>query len=72
MAITEKRTYIVEGMTCGHCKTAVIGEIERVDGIAGADVELETGRVTVRGERLSDEAVAQAVGEAGYRVVGPR
>lgn len=70
MAIAKERVYTVEGMTCGHCRTAVIEEVEQVDGVGDVDVELETGQVTVRGKRFGDAAVAQAVGEAGYRVVG--
>lgn len=72
MAITEERVYAVEGMTCGHCTAAVSEEVERVDGVAAVDAELDTGRLKVRGEQFSDAAVAQAVHEAGYRVVGSR
>ena len=72
METTDERVYTVQGMTCGHCRAAVIEEVEHVAGVARVEVELETGRVTVHGEHVSDEAVAQAVGEAGYHVAGSR
>jgi len=63
-------TYTVQGMTCGHCKASVIEEVSAVTGVTAVDVELESGRVTVTGEDVADEAVRAAVDEAGYEVVG--
>jgi copper chaperone len=63
--------YEVTGMTCGHCVSAVSEEIGRIDGVTGVDVELATGAVTVTSTAtLNDEAVREAVDEAGYEVVG--
>ncbi len=67
MAITE-RTYIVEGMSCDHCKLSVTEEVEEVRGVEAVEVDLPTQRLTVRGEDLEDDAVRAAVEEAGYRV----
>ena len=63
-----ERTYTVDGMSCGHCVAAVKGEVEAVDGVSAADVDLDTGRLVVRGERVEDDAVRAAVDEAGYEV----
>ncbi len=63
-----ERTYTVEGMTCEHCVRSVTEEVGAVEGVAGVDVDLPTGRVTVRGHAFSDAAVADAVDEAGYEV----
>ena len=67
-----ERTYSVKRMTCGHCGASVVEAVEQLHGTAGVEVELETGRLTVRGDGFSDEAVARAVEEAGYSVVGAR
>jgi copper chaperone len=64
------REYVVTGMTCGHCVMSVTEEVEQVPGVTGVDVDLATGRVVVRGDRFSDEAIREAVHEAGYEVVG--
>jgi copper chaperone len=58
------------GMSCDHCAASVREEVQQVDGIAALVVDLEAGRVTVRGRGFSDEAVRVAVGKAGYEVVG--
>ncbi len=63
--------FTVKGMTCGHCVQAVKGEVSKVDGVSGVDVELESGQMTVEGPRPVDcEAVRLAVEEAGYELAG--
>jgi copper chaperone CopZ len=64
------RTYTVEGMTCGHCVSAVTGEVAKVPGITDVRVDLDAGTVTVTGEPIDDAAVTAAVDEAGYAVAG--
>jgi copper chaperone len=60
----------VDGMTCGHCVSAVTKELEVVDGVHRISVELRTGEtseVTVLShEPLDEAAVRAAVTEAGY------
>lgn len=59
-------TYRVPGMSCAHCEHAVSSELQQVPGVESVDVELETKRVVVRGERLDDQALRAAIEEAGY------
>jgi copper chaperone len=61
-------TYQVTGMTCGHCVQAVTTEVSAIDGVTDVQVDLESGRVDVTGEGVTDEAVRAAVDEAGYAV----
>ena len=61
-----KRTYTVTGMTCGHCRNAVMQEVLQVPGVRAVDVDLDTRQLTVAGEDFDDTAVAAAVDEAGY------
>ena len=62
--------YTVRGMTCGHCASAVTEEVTKIQGVTDVDVDLASGRVTVRSSGpVTDEAVAAAVDEAGYEVV---
>jgi copper chaperone CopZ len=68
MGAGTEKLYVVDGMTCGHCRAAVLEEVGAVGGVAGVDVDLESGRMTVRGEDLDDAAIAAAVAEAGYAV----
>jgi copper chaperone CopZ len=66
-AQTEK-SYTVDGMTCGHCRAAVLEEVGAVSGVDAVEVDLESGRMAVRGGDLDDAAIAAAVLEAGYAV----
>ena len=64
------RAYVVDGMTCGHCVNAVTGEVTKLDGVTDVAVDLEAKTVTVSGEPIDDNAVREAIDEAGYTVVG--
>jgi len=59
-------TYTVAGMSCGHCKSAVEGEVGRVPGVESVEADLDSKLVLVRGEGLDDVALRAAIDEAGY------
>ncbi|MEA2248359.1 MAG: copper chaperone [Solirubrobacteraceae bacterium] len=63
-----EKTYTVAGMTCEHCVLSVREEVSEVAGVQDVNVDLASGRLTVRGADFSDAAVAAAVAEAGYEV----
>jgi len=67
MSTTPDKTYIVEGMTCGHCELSVREEVEELAGVESAQTDRTTGQLIVRGD-VDDEAVREAVETAGYRV----
>ena len=56
----------IEGMSCGHCVSAVKRALEAVAGVKQADVDLANGRATVQHEGAPIEALIQAVDEEGY------
>lgn len=64
------RVYEVPGISCGHCKAAIEREVGAVDGVAHVDVSVDDKTVTVEGG--TDEAIRQAIDEAGYDVAGVR
>jgi copper chaperone CopZ len=63
------RDYTISGMTCAHCVLSVREEVSEVAGVQDVEVDLASGRLTVTGESISDEAVKAAVADAGYEVV---
>lgn len=64
-----KRTYSVPGISCGHCKSAIEGEVADVPGVAIVVVDVDNRTVVVEGE-ASDESIRSAIGEAGYDIAG--
>ena len=69
----ETTALTVQGMTCGHCVSAVKEEIGAITGVTHVQVELVEGGdspVTVTSEsQLSREDLTAAVDEAGYTLV---
>lgn len=62
--------FIVTGMTCGHCVTAVAEEVSKIPHVAGVDVDLATSAVNVVStEPVAEAEVRAAVEEAGYTLV---
>ena len=62
------QTYSVEGMTCGHCELSVQEEISEIAGVTGVKADHASGNVEVTGEGYTDEQIAAAVEEAGYKL----
>lgn len=64
------QTFVVKGMTCGHCVGSVTDEVTKLPGVVDVQVELSTGEVTVESDAPLDMSdVDAAVDEAGYEVV---
>jgi len=68
MTKTERLTYSVPGVSCGHCRVAITTEVERLRGVTAVEVDLDAKRVQVTGEGLDDVAIRSAIDEAGYDV----
>ena len=66
----------VEGMTCGNCANHVTEEISALDGVSAVDVDLHAGGVSpvtvTSAAPLAEEALREAVDEAGYTVTAIR
>ena len=65
-----EKTLVIEGMMCPHCSGRVKEALEANDAIADAVVSHETGTAVVTlAAEISDEALAQIVVDAGYKVI---
>ena len=65
-----RRNYVVPGVTCGHCKSAIENEVGQVPGVDFVEVDIESTRVVIDGS-ASEEALLAAIAEAGYPEVHP-
>jgi copper chaperone len=65
-----ERTFNVPDMSCGHCKAAVEGELNKLSGVerANADVERGTVEVSYDESQVSTEQLKGTIEEAGYTV----
>ena len=67
-------TFKVTGMTCAHCVSAVTTELSALPGVTAVDVDLQGGAITpitvISNTELDPAAVAAAIDEAGYTLVG--
>lgn len=67
---TMEKKLTIEGMMCQHCVAHVTEALTKLDGVT-ATVDLETKTATVTGD-ATDEALKQAVANAGYTVTDIR
>jgi len=64
--MSETITYTVPAIHCGHCAASINEEVAEVKGVESVEVDLDSKVVTVHGQQLSNEALREAIQEAGY------
>jgi len=62
--------FIVEGMTCGHCKAAVEKILSQISGVTDVKVDLASKEVNVVYDtgQTSMKAFKTAIKDAGFEV----
>jgi copper chaperone CopZ len=62
----------VQGMTCDHCVNAVTDALNKISGVTGVNIALNTDAPTpvniVADNDISDADIKSAVEEAGYTI----
>lgn len=68
----EKITLTVKGMTCMGCVKSVRNVLEPIPGVAGVDITLDNGQVTISHDpaKAGLDQFKAAIQDAGYEVVG--
>lgn len=64
----ETLIFNVPGMTCGHCESAVRGELAKVAGVTEVEVDLTSKAVRIVGASLERDLLVAAIDEAGFEV----
>ncbi|MDE7227077.1 MAG: heavy metal translocating P-type ATPase [Treponemataceae bacterium] len=68
---TMTRTLKVDGMMCAHCEAHVKKALEAVGGVAAATADHTSGTATVTlMGTVANDALAKAVADAGYTLIG--
>jgi len=65
----ERRTLLVEGMTCSACSARVEKVLSRLDGVTYANVNLSTNKAVVEfpSGAIEDQVLIKAIEKAGYK-----
>ena len=61
------QTFIVTGMTCGHCEKAVTRALKQLDPQAEVTIDRSANRVDVQSGQAR-ALLSQAIAEVGYAV----
>lgn len=59
----------IEGMSCNHCVMHVKKELSKVSGLVIEDVQIGKARVQYDEASVSSQLIAQAIDDAGYKLV---
>jgi copper chaperone CopZ len=67
-----KVIFIIEGMHCSHCASAIAESLRKLNGVKGADVLFTTGKAKVSYEpdSVKVDDMAKAIESLGYKVKG--
>jgi Cu+-exporting ATPase len=67
---TMQKTVMIEGMVCAHCAGHVEKALAALDGVSAVAVDLEGKSATLTlTKEVADQAIKDAVTQAGYEVV---
>lgn len=66
----EKTTVTAPEIVCGGCANAIKNAFERVDGVSGVEVDVESKQVSVEhGSTISREDIVSVLDEAGFSAI---
>jgi len=65
-----EKTVKVSGMTCNHCKANVENNLSAIQGIENIEIDLESGKVKMSGDRIDLKEVQSKVESIGYHYEG--
>ena len=67
----EKKTYLIEGMTCSACANRIERVVKKLEGVDNAVVNFATEKLTVdlNNEEIKEEEIKAVVEKAGYKLL---
>ena len=65
----DRITMKIDGMTCGHCVSAVDKALRKVDGVAVEKVDIGSATVSFDPSAVSEARITEAVSDQGYAVL---
>ncbi len=66
-----EKTIKIEGMMCEHCQATVKKALEKIEGVASADVSWPEGKAVVTfNSEVADDVLIHAIEDRDYKVIG--
>ena len=62
----------ITGMSCGHCVKSVQKALASLDGVQVEHVGIGTAALSYDEGKISQDAIAAAIEDEGYAIVGSR
>jgi len=67
-----KRIFIVEGMTCSHCKNSVETNLSKLKDINSVTVNIQTNQVEIEGTNIDSDIIQEEIELLGYSFMGKK
>ncbi|MCM1491151.1 MAG: permease [Muribaculum sp.] len=59
------QTFVVKGMSCGHCKAMVEKNLSKLPGVESVEVDLASGKTSIKGH-VEEKAVREVIEDLGF------
>ena len=66
--LNSDNSYIIQGMTCNHCKQTATEAIESCNGVEKVNIDLDSGTANVHGNDISDDEIIAAIKSVGFSI----
>ena len=61
-------SYLIQGMTCNHCKQTATEAIESCLGVEKVDIDLDSGQTIIRGNNLNQDEIFNSIKSVGFSI----
>ena len=67
---TIDKTFTISGMSCGGCVNSLTRVLKSVPGVEPIKIEVGKAQLRLDADRVTSQAIKDAVGRAGFDVTG--
>ena len=61
-------SYLIQGMTCNHCKQTATEAIESCAGVEKVDINLDSGQAIIKGKNLNQDEIFNSIKSVGFSI----
>ena len=66
--INSNNSYLIQGMTCNHCKQTATEAIESCAGVEKVDIDLDSGQAIIKGSNLNQDEILNSIKSVGFSI----